>query len=78
MATRPKLGRPWPRNAEAMRRQSAEAAGDIRELAHAARDEVRDNPMLAEVMLADMAALASDIQRWLTEARIGVEPEGDD
>lgn len=64
----------WPRNADATRKQAIEAAKDARELLDEARRQLRLNPLLAEVQIADAMALLSDIQLALGLAHIGAEP----
>lgn len=63
----------WPKNAEASRRMTIEAARDARTLLDRARREAQDNPQLTKAIIADVQAVLSDIQRWMTEAKVGVE-----
>jgi hypothetical protein len=41
-----------------------------------ARRELRRNPLLAELQIADAQRIIERILRLMTEARIGPEPEG--
>lgn len=72
--SRPRVAQQWPRTAEAQRKQINESASDALELLDEARQIMRDNPLLAELQIADAMRLCSDIKRLTVEARIGVLP----
>lgn len=75
MATRPMIQRRWPRNAERYRQDTAAAARDARQLLREARTHVYSNPHLASVMIADTMTILADIERYMTEAKIGHDQE---
>ena len=63
--------RRWPKNAETARTETIEAAREAQRLAGEARGEMKRNPLLAEVKLADVAMLLERIQRLMTQAKQG-------
>ncbi len=77
MSTKPAVPQRWPRNAEAQRRTTLEEASDALSLLGEARRELRRNPLLAELQIADAQQRLERIRRLLIEARVGVEAPGD-
>lgn len=69
------MQRRWPKNAEAARRQTIEAARAARQSLDDARRKLdkREHPALIALDMADAAALLSDIERLMVEAKIGIE-----
>ncbi len=67
--------RRWPKNAEAARKRTIEAARDGRRLCADAREKVRkrEHPARVELDIADLETLLADIERLMTEAKIGIE-----
>ena len=64
----------WPPGSEAMRLRTIEEATNAAELLSEARRELRRNPLLAEVMIADAQTSLEVIRRLMTEAKQGAEP----
>jgi hypothetical protein len=64
----------WPPGSEAIRIKTIEYATDARELLGEARKEMRRNPLLAEVMIADAITCLEAIHRFMVEAKQGAEP----
>jgi hypothetical protein len=74
MATKPTQPQRFPRHAEAHRKQPIDEAANARELLDEARRELRRNPLLAELQIADAQQILERIQRLMAEARLGGEP----
>lgn len=64
----------WPYGAESHRKLTISLAEDTLTLLAKAREEMRRNPLLAEVLIADAMRAQEAIRRVLTEARNGLEP----
>lgn len=64
----------WPAGAEQHRQDALASIADARALVREIRKNLRTNPALAELMLADAATLLADAQRWLETAKqVGTE-----
>lgn len=74
MATRPTVRQRWPPGVEAIRTRTIEEAENAGLLLSEARRELRRNPLLAELQIADAKAHLETIRRLMTEAKQGAEP----
>lgn len=65
--------RRWPKNAEDYRRQTMTRSEEARRTVVKAREEVKRNPDLACSLLSQLETIFADIQRWMVEAKQGIE-----
>lgn len=63
--------RRWPKNAEAARTDTLDASRETTHLLARARQEIKRNPLLAEMMIADAITQQERIQRLMVEAKVG-------
>ncbi len=68
----------WPYGAEAHRKLTIDHAEAALQLLDEARSELRRNPLLAELKMADAMRALESIRRVMIEARNGAEPPGRD
>lgn len=69
------MQRRWPINAEAARKMTIENAQAARSLLTEAREKLRkrDHPTLIALDIADAMTYLADIERLMTEAKVGIE-----
>ena len=69
------MQRRWPSNAEDARRQTIENARNARSLLNDARAKVDKRAHPAEIALdiADAMTYLADIERMMTEAKVGID-----
>jgi hypothetical protein len=67
--------RRWPANAEDARRQTIDSAKNARSLLNDARRKLYRQAHPAEIALdiADAVAILADIERMMTEAKVGID-----
>lgn len=65
----------WPKNAEAARRQTIEAAEHCLRLLRDARHDLPSNKLLAEIKIADAMTQLANIRRLMVEAKVGLDEE---
>jgi hypothetical protein len=61
----------WPKEADNYRLLTLEAADQILATADEADREVKRNPMLARMQIAEIRTQAALIRSWMIEAKIG-------
>ena len=66
----------WPRNADAQRKATIDDASAALELLGAARRDLRRNPLLAELQIADAQQILERIMRQMVEAKVGPDAPG--
>lgn len=69
------MQRRWPANAEDARRQTIESAKNARSLLNDARKKLdrRGHPAEIALDIADAMTYLADIERMMTEAKIGID-----
>jgi hypothetical protein len=67
------MQRRWPKNAEATRQGTIEAADEAIRLLRSARERIKSNPLHSELDIADAMRMLGDIKRMMVEAKQGIE-----
>lgn len=67
------MQRRWPKNAEAARQETIEAATEAMRLLDSARRHIKANPLHCELDIADAMRMLSDIRRLMNEAKNGID-----
>jgi hypothetical protein len=67
--------RRWPANAEEARKRTIESARDARSLLNDARRKLykQDHPAEIALDIADAMTYLADIERMMTEAKVGID-----